>query len=136
MHHHSIRSFSLRSCLTDLRLRTSYSMRSSDLRLRFFEVTPTTHPQRSPVTLHATGFTTARPKAMLSVGLRTLRPVLRSSCSALTLKLLVARSMASKSSSDLLINEPKYSWLKELSLQADNPGVFDGTWHANGPVRL
>lgn len=37
---------------------------------------------------------------------------------------------------DLLINEPKYSWLKELGLQADNPGVFDGTWHANGPVSL
>ncbi len=40
------------------------------------------------------------------------------------------------SSSDLLINEPKYSWLKELGLQAENPGVFDGTWHGSGPVGL
>ncbi len=39
------------------------------------------------------------------------------------------------SSSDLLIHEPKYSWLKELGLQAENPGVFDGTWHGSGPVR-
>jgi aldehyde dehydrogenase family 7 protein A1 len=38
--------------------------------------------------------------------------------------------------SDLLINDSKYSWLKELGLQADNPGVFDGTWHASGPVSV
>ena len=38
------------------------------------------------------------------------------------------------SASDLLINDPKYSWLKELGLQAENPGVFDGTWHGNGSV--
>lgn len=38
------------------------------------------------------------------------------------------------STSQLLINDPKYSWLKELGLQDENPGVFDGTWHAEGPV--
>lgn len=38
------------------------------------------------------------------------------------------------SSVDLLINQSKYSWLKELGLKEDNPGVFDGTWHASGKV--
>ena len=48
---------------------------------------------------------------------------------------LVFRAMSG--GSDLLINEPKYSWLKELGLEADNPGVFDGTtWRGSGPVRL
>ena len=41
----------------------------------------------------------------------------------------------SSASSDLLINDPKYSWLRELGLEADNPGVFDGSWHAQGNVR-
>ena len=44
--------------------------------------------------------------------------------------------MAASSSDQLLINESQYSWLKELGLGADNPGVFDGTWHANGPVSV
>lgn len=42
---------------------------------------------------------------------------------------------AMSSNPDILINQPKYSWLKELGLQEDNPGVFDGTWHAGGKVR-
>lgn len=41
----------------------------------------------------------------------------------------------SYSTSDLLINEPQYSWLRGLGLQEENPGVCDGTWHASGPVR-
>ena len=45
------------------------------------------------------------------------------------------RFRAMSSNADLLINDPKYSWLKDLGIEADNPGVFDGTWHANGPVR-
>ena len=36
--------------------------------------------------------------------------------------------------SDLLINDPKYSWIKELGLQEVNPGVFDGSWNGSGPV--
>ena len=41
----------------------------------------------------------------------------------------------SYSSSQLLINDDKYSsWLRRLGLQEQNPGVYDGTWHANGPV--
>jgi len=36
---------------------------------------------------------------------------------------------------DLLINQPKYSWIKELGLKSDNPGVFDGnSWHGGGKV--
>ena len=71
---------------------------------------------------------------MLSSKFRPLRSVLGSNCTVLRLKLLFSRTMASSSTTDLLINDPKYSWLKELGLQADNPGVFDGTWHASGPV--
>lgn len=40
----------------------------------------------------------------------------------------------SYSTADLLINDPKYSWLKELGLQAENKGVFDGTWRGSGTV--
>ena len=40
----------------------------------------------------------------------------------------------SYSSSELLINDAKYSWLRKLGLQEENPGVYDGTWHASGPV--
>ena len=41
----------------------------------------------------------------------------------------------SYSTSELLVNDPQYSWLRKLGLKEENPGVFDGTWHANGPVR-
>ena len=34
----------------------------------------------------------------------------------------------------LLINDPKYSWIRELGLQENNPGVFDGTWRGSGQV--
>jgi aldehyde dehydrogenase family 7 protein A1 len=37
--------------------------------------------------------------------------------------------------SGLLIEDAKYSWLKDLDLKADNPGVFDGsTWGGSGQV--
>ena len=72
---------------------------------------------------------------MLSSKFRPLRPILGGNCAALKLKQLLARAMAS-TSTDLLVNDPKYSWLKDLGLQTDNPGVFDGTWHASGPVSL
>ena len=54
-------------------------------------------------------------------------------CRRLTLPLKL-RAMSSSASADLLINQPEYSWLKELGLESDNPGVFDGSWHANGQV--
>ena len=55
---------------------------------------------------------------------------------AATALLLRLRTMASTASADLLINQPKYSWLKELGLREENPGVFDGSWHADGKVCL
>lgn len=45
-----------------------------------------------------------------------------------------AFSVGAVKKADLLINEPKYSWIKELGIQEDNPGVFDGTWGGSGPV--
>uniref|UniRef100_A0A4W4G9U4 Aldehyde dehydrogenase domain-containing protein n=1 Tax=Electrophorus electricus TaxID=8005 RepID=A0A4W4G9U4_ELEEL len=36
--------------------------------------------------------------------------------------------------STLLINQPKYTWLKELGLSEDNGGVFNGTWGGKGEV--
>lgn len=37
--------------------------------------------------------------------------------------------------STLLINQPKYAWLKELGLKEDNDGVYNGTWGGKGEVR-
>lgn len=34
----------------------------------------------------------------------------------------------------LLINDPKYSFLKDLGLSDVNPGVFSGKWHGSGEV--
>lgn len=34
-----------------------------------------------------------------------------------------------------LIEDPKYSFLKELGLKEKNVGVFNGKWEANGQVR-
>lgn len=36
--------------------------------------------------------------------------------------------------SGLLINQPKYSWLKELGLSEDNPGVYNGSWGGSGEI--
>uniref|UniRef100_A0A3B4ZNR8 aldehyde dehydrogenase (NAD(+)) n=1 Tax=Stegastes partitus TaxID=144197 RepID=A0A3B4ZNR8_9TELE len=36
--------------------------------------------------------------------------------------------------SGLLINQPKYAWLKELGLSEDNPGVYNGSWGGSGEV--
>uniref|UniRef100_A0A7N8YLM3 aldehyde dehydrogenase (NAD(+)) n=1 Tax=Mastacembelus armatus TaxID=205130 RepID=A0A7N8YLM3_9TELE len=36
--------------------------------------------------------------------------------------------------SGLLINQPKYSWLKELGLSEDNHGVYNGNWGGSGEV--
>jgi aldehyde dehydrogenase family 7 protein A1 len=36
--------------------------------------------------------------------------------------------------SSYLIDNPKYSWLKELGLESQNKGVYCGEWIANGEV--
>lgn len=40
----------------------------------------------------------------------------------------------SVASSNFLINDPKYSFLKDLGLKDTNPGVFDGKWKGSGKV--
>ncbi|KAB0801985.1 hypothetical protein PPYR_04171 [Photinus pyralis] len=46
--------------------------------------------------------------------------------------LIASRGMAS--ASNYLINDPKYSFLKDLGLKPVNYGVYDGTWKGSGPV--
>ena len=55
-------------------------------------------------------------------------------CRRLAVSLRLRAMSSSARNADLLINQPEYSWLKELGLESDNPGVFDGSWHANGQV--
>lgn len=43
---------------------------------------------------------------------------------------IVSRAM----SSGFLVNEPKYSFLKDLGLEDTNPGVYSGTWGGQGEV--
>ena len=38
------------------------------------------------------------------------------------------------SMSGLLIEDAKYSWLKDLGLAAENKGVYNGTWCGSGEV--
>uniref|UniRef100_A0AAR2KY20 aldehyde dehydrogenase (NAD(+)) n=1 Tax=Pygocentrus nattereri TaxID=42514 RepID=A0AAR2KY20_PYGNA len=44
------------------------------------------------------------------------------------------RLLPSAAMSTLLINQPKYAWLKELGLSEDNNGVYNGTWGGTGEV--
>ncbi|XP_074787568.1 alpha-aminoadipic semialdehyde dehydrogenase isoform X2 [Athene noctua] len=36
--------------------------------------------------------------------------------------------------STLLVNQPRYAWLRELGLQEENPGVYNGRWGGGGEV--
>uniref|UniRef100_G3P699 Aldehyde dehydrogenase domain-containing protein n=1 Tax=Gasterosteus aculeatus aculeatus TaxID=481459 RepID=G3P699_GASAC len=49
-------------------------------------------------------------------------------------KLASVHCQQSAAMSNLLINQPKYSWLKELGLSEDNPGVYNGSWGGSGEV--
>ena len=51
-----------------------------------------------------------------------------------SLKLQKLKVFHIRAMSSLLIDEPKYAWLKELGLNADNPGVFAGSWGGSGEV--
>lgn len=42
--------------------------------------------------------------------------------------------MARNASTAFLIEDPKYSFLKDLGLKENNVGVFNGKWKANGEV--
>uniref|UniRef100_A0AAR2J8W2 aldehyde dehydrogenase (NAD(+)) n=1 Tax=Pygocentrus nattereri TaxID=42514 RepID=A0AAR2J8W2_PYGNA len=54
--------------------------------------------------------------------------------SALTARVHSVRLLPSAAMSTLLINQPKYAWLKELGLSEDNNGVYNGTWGGTGEV--
>jgi len=41
-----------------------------------------------------------------------------------------------RKNSSFLINDSKYSYLKELGLNEENAGVYDGKWDANGNVSI
>uniref|UniRef100_A0A3P9AZ04 aldehyde dehydrogenase (NAD(+)) n=1 Tax=Maylandia zebra TaxID=106582 RepID=A0A3P9AZ04_9CICH len=49
-------------------------------------------------------------------------------------KFALAQCQQSAAMSSLLINQPKYAWLKELGLSEDNPGVYNGSWGGSGEV--
>ena len=44
-------------------------------------------------------------------------------------------SFCSTQEGNLMIDEEKYSWLKDLGLKAENDGVYNGTWGGKGEVR-
>uniref|UniRef100_A0A3B4BNA2 aldehyde dehydrogenase (NAD(+)) n=1 Tax=Pygocentrus nattereri TaxID=42514 RepID=A0A3B4BNA2_PYGNA len=54
--------------------------------------------------------------------------------SALTARVHSVRLLPSAAMSTLLINQPKYAWLKELGLSEDNNGVYNGTWGGTGEI--
>jgi len=45
---------------------------------------------------------------------------------------LVTQSASYSSTSSFLIDQPEYSFLKELGLERDNPGVYSGQWQGQG----
>lgn len=50
-------------------------------------------------------------------------------------KLSLSVRPATANMSTLLINQPQYSFLKELGLHEDNDGVYNGSWGGQGEVR-
>lgn len=42
---------------------------------------------------------------------------------------------AAAAMSTLLVSQPRYAWLRELGLQEENPGVYNGRWGGSGQVR-
>merc|ERR1719489_699804 len=44
------------------------------------------------------------------------------------------RAPLSRTMASYLVNDPKYAFLKELGLQEDNKGVFNGQWGGSGEV--
>uniref|UniRef100_A0AAY4AQ15 aldehyde dehydrogenase (NAD(+)) n=1 Tax=Denticeps clupeoides TaxID=299321 RepID=A0AAY4AQ15_9TELE len=46
------------------------------------------------------------------------------------------RFRAAAAMSTLLVSRPQYAWLKELGLEEENDGVYDGRWGGGGEVSL
>ncbi|PRD29280.1 UNVERIFIED_CONTAM: Alpha-aminoadipic semialdehyde dehydrogenase [Trichonephila clavipes] len=59
---------------------------------------------------------------------------LRSVNKILCRRFILSRTMSKASASSYLIEEPKYSFLKELGLEKKNCGVFNGRWTGNGDI--
>merc|ERR1712038_185585 len=55
-------------------------------------------------------------------------------CLSVSPKFFALRPQFYRSMSGLLIEDPKYGWLKDLGLSADNKGVFNGSWSGSGEV--
>ena len=53
----------------------------------------------------------------------------------LLIKHVIAQSPKLVRMTSYLIENPKYSWLKELGLDVENKGVFCGEWVGSGEVR-
>lgn len=49
-------------------------------------------------------------------------------------RIFLLRTMSKASASGYLIEEPKYSFLKELGLDKKNKGVYNGSWTGNGDI--
>lgn len=47
---------------------------------------------------------------------------------------LISGSVLRRAMSSFLIEDPKYSFLKDLGLQKTNPGGFNGKWFGSGKV--
>ena len=47
----------------------------------------------------------------------------------------ISRYTPQRLASTYLVNDPQYSFLKELGLQEDNLGVFNGKWSGSGEVK-
>ncbi|XP_046856803.1 alpha-aminoadipic semialdehyde dehydrogenase-like [Xenia sp. Carnegie-2017] len=63
-----------------------------------------------------------------------LRTVQRSILSLNVARIGLLNKRACLSSGNLLIEEPEFSWLKELDLKPENDGVFNGNWKGNGDI--
>uniref|UniRef100_A0A672TQD6 Aldehyde dehydrogenase 7 family member A1 n=1 Tax=Strigops habroptila TaxID=2489341 RepID=A0A672TQD6_STRHB len=59
--------------------------------------------------------------------------MLRLRCAAAALLPLRAGAGAAAMST-LLVSQPRYAWLRELGLQEENPGVYNGRWGGRGQV--
>ncbi|VDK56885.1 unnamed protein product, partial [Anisakis simplex] len=51
-----------------------------------------------------------------------------------SVELLAVKRLMSSHSASMLITNPRYSFLKELGLNENNAGVFNGEWRASGKV--
>ncbi|NXP51206.1 AL7A1 dehydrogenase, partial [Heliornis fulica] len=60
--------------------------------------------------------------------------MLRRICTVLSTLTAQSRPL-SAAMSTLLINQSGYAWLRELGLQEENPGVYNGKWVGGGEVR-